>query len=110
MLFGCLGLKPVDQCTTPPLCLLLLGLLPKAGALATVIPDPVLGGAMIVMFGIVGVQGIQILHKVDFTDNGNILVASVSVGLGLGVTMYPHIFQFLPTEFQIMMGKRCGCR
>ena len=84
--------------------LLLLGLLPKAGALATVIPDPVLGGAMIVMFGIVGVQGIQILHKVDFTDNGNILVASVSVGLGLGVTMYPHIFQFLPTEFQIMMG------
>lgn len=84
--------------------LLILGLLPKVGALATIIPNPVLGGAMIVMFGIVGVQGIQILHKVDFTDNGNILVASVSVGLGLGVTMYPHIFQFLPTEAQIILG------
>ena len=49
--------------------LLLLGLLPKVGALATVIPEPVLGGAMIVMFGMVGVQGVQILHKVDFSNN-----------------------------------------
>ncbi len=49
--------------------LLLLGLLPKVGALATVIPEPVLGGAMIVMFGMVGVQGVQILHKVDRISN-----------------------------------------
>ena len=47
--------------------LLILGLLPKAGALATMIPDPVLGGAMVVMFGMVGIQGMQILHKVDFS-------------------------------------------
>lgn len=84
--------------------LLLLGLLPKVGALATIIPTPVLGGAMIVMFGMVGVQGVQILHKVDFTNNANLLTASVSIGLGLGVTMYPHIFQYLPTEFQIILG------
>ncbi|MEE6634632.1 nucleobase:cation symporter-2 family protein [Limosilactobacillus pontis] len=84
--------------------LLLLGLLPKVGALATVIPTPVLGGAMIVMFGMVGVQGVQILHKVDFSNNANLLTASVSIGLGLGVTMYPHIFQYLPTEFQIILG------
>lgn len=83
--------------------LLLLGLLPKVGALATIIPSPVLGGAMIVMFGMVGVQGVQILHKVDFTNNANLLTASVSIGLGLGVTMYPHIFQHLPTEFQIIL-------
>lgn len=83
--------------------LLLLGLLPKVGALATVIPTPVLGGAMIVMFGMVGVQGVQILHKVDFSNNANLLTASVSIGLGLGVTMYPHIFQYLPTEFQIIL-------
>jgi xanthine permease len=84
--------------------LLLLGLLPKVGALATVIPTPVLGGAMIVMFGMVGVQGVQILHKVDFSNNANLLTASVSIGLGLGITMYPHIFQYLPTEIQIILG------
>lgn len=84
--------------------LLLLGLLPKGGALATIIPTPVLGGAMIVMFGMVGVQGVQILHKVDFSNNANLLTASVSIGLGLGVTMYPHIFQYLPTEIQIILG------
>lgn len=79
--------------------LLLLGLLPKVGALATVIPEPVLGGAMIVMFGMVGVQGVQILHKVDFSNNANLLTASVSIGLGLGITMYPQLFQHMPTEF-----------
>lgn len=84
--------------------LLLLGLLPKVGALATIIPTPVLGGAMIVMFGMVGVQGVQILRKVDFSNNANLLTASVSIGLGLGVTMYPHIFQYLPTEIQIILG------
>ena len=84
--------------------LILLGLLPKAGALATIIPTPVLGGAMIVMFGMVGVQGIQILHKVDFAKGSNLLVASLSVGLGLGVTVYPQIFQQLPTEAQIILG------
>ena len=71
--------------------LLALGLLPKAGALATVIPTPVLGGAMIVMFGMVGVQGIQILQKEDLNKNSNLLVASMSIGLGLGVTVYPQI-------------------
>lgn len=84
--------------------LLLLGLLPKVGALATVIPEPVLGGAMIVMFGMVGVQGVQILHKVDFSKNANLLTASVSIGLGLGITMYPQLFQHMPTEVQIILG------
>ncbi|WP_461240292.1 nucleobase:cation symporter-2 family protein [Paucilactobacillus sp. N302-9] len=83
--------------------LMILGLLPKVGALATVIPSSVLGGAMIVMFGMVGVQGMQILHKVDFSKNSNLLVASISIGLGLGVTVYPQIFQHLPEAWQLML-------
>lgn len=83
--------------------LLLLGLLPKIGALATVIPDPVLGGAMIVMFGMVGVQGIRMLQQVDFKDNNNLLVSAISIGLGLGVTVYPQIFQDLPQAVQIIV-------
>jgi len=81
----------------------LLGLLPKIGALATVIPDAVLGGAMIVMFGMVGVQGIRMLQQVDFQNNNNLLVSAISIGLGLGVTVYPQIFQALPQSLQIVM-------
>lgn len=83
--------------------LITLGLLPKFAAIATTIPAAVLGGAMIVMFGMVGVQGIQILKQVDFSKNSNLLVASMSIGLGLGVTVYPQIFQHLSNEWQIML-------
>lgn len=83
--------------------LIALGVIPKVGALATVIPDGVLGGAMIIMFGMVGAQGIQILQKVDFSQNSNLLVASISIGLGVGVTVYPTIFQHLPAALQIML-------
>ena len=58
---------------------------------------------MIVMFGMVGVQGVQILKKVDFSKNSNLLVASMSIGLGLGVTVYPQIFQHMSNEWQIML-------
>jgi len=83
--------------------LIILGLLPKAGAVATIIPDPVLGGAMIVMFGIVGAQGVKILQQVDFSKDKNILITSLSIGMGLGVTVYPQIFQFLPTAARMLL-------
>ena len=52
--------------------LVLLGLLPKFGALSQIIPSPVLGGAMLVMFGFVSIQGMQILARVDFANNAAI--------------------------------------
>ncbi len=97
------GVKTRKPIYFSALFLILLGLLPKIGALATVIPDPVLGGAMIVMFGMVGVQGIRMLQQVDFKDNNNLLVSAISIGLGLGVTVYPQIFQALPQSLQIIM-------
>ncbi|WP_027106584.1 nucleobase:cation symporter-2 family protein [Ligilactobacillus ceti] len=84
--------------------LMLLGLLPKAGALATIIPNPVLGGAMLVMFSMISVQGIRMLLDVDFHDERNILIVAVSVGLGLGVSIYPQIFQNLPRTIQLFLG------
>nr|WP_125639360.1 nucleobase:cation symporter-2 family protein [Levilactobacillus tangyuanensis] len=97
------GVKTRKPLYFSALFLILLGLLPKIGALATVIPDPVLGGAMIVMFGMVGVQGIRMLQQVDFQNNNNLLVSAISIGLGLGVTVYPQIFQALPQSLQIIM-------
>ncbi|GAB6092959.1 nucleobase:cation symporter-2 family protein [Furfurilactobacillus curtus] len=83
--------------------LMLLGLLPKVGALATMIPVPVIGGAMVVMFGMVAMQGVRMLGQVDFRNNKNILIAAVSIGLGLGVTVQPAIFQALPKTAQLML-------
>ena len=84
--------------------LMLLGLLPKIGALATIIPTPVLGGAMLVMFSMIGVQGIRMLAQIDFSDERNILIVATALGLGLGVSSYPTIFQFLPKIDQIGTG------
>ncbi|KRM51545.1 nucleobase:cation symporter-2 family protein [Ligilactobacillus araffinosus] len=84
--------------------LMLMGLLPKVGALATIIPTPVLGGAMLVMFSMISVQGIRMLLKVDFTDERNTLIVAISVGAGLGVAVYPTIFQALPQSLQLFLG------
>ena len=84
--------------------LMAMGLLPKIGALVTIIPDSVLGGAMLVMFTMIAVQGIRMLTKVDFESNRNILVVAISIGLGLGVTVYPQIFQALPQTIQLFLG------
>lgn len=84
--------------------LLVLGFLPKIAALFLIIPKCVLGGAMVPMFGVIGVQGIRVLQKVDFSkDNNDLLIVAVSIGLGLGVTTYPQFFQFLPQSLQIIL-------
>ncbi|MEF9953417.1 MAG: nucleobase:cation symporter-2 family protein [Clostridium sp.] len=76
--------------------LIVLGTLPKLAAVATVIPNCVLGGAMIALFGMVAISGIKNLQIVDFSKTSNMLVAGVSIALGLGVTMVPDIVNNLP--------------
>ncbi len=81
--------------------LILLGLLPKFGALAQIIPSPVLGGAMLVMFGFVSVQGMQILARVDFEHSEhNFLIAAISISAGVGLNG-SSIFNSLPTSLQM---------
>ena len=82
--------------------LILLGLLPKFGALAQIIPSPVLGGAMLVMFGFVSIQGMQILARVDFANNEhNFLIAAVSISAGVGLNN-SNLFVSMPTAFQML--------
>ena len=83
--------------------LILLGLLPKFGALAQIIPSPVLGGAMLVMFGFVSIQGMQILARVDFANNEhNFLIAAVSIAAGVGLNN-SNLFVSMPTDFQMFL-------
>lgn len=75
--------------------LVILGLLPKFAALINIMPQPVLGGVGIVMFGTVAAAGIQTFSSVKLT-NKNLLVIATSIGLGLGVTFRPEILSSLP--------------
>ena len=83
--------------------LVLLGLLPKFGALAQIIPGPVIGGAMIVMFGFVSLQGMQMLARVDFANNEhNFLIAAVSIAVGVGFNN-SNLFNSLPSEVRMFL-------
>ncbi|MBN8253184.1 purine permease [Priestia flexa] len=84
--------------------LIVLGLIPKIAAITTVIPSPVLGGAMVAMFGMVISSGIKILSEVDLQKQENLLIIACSIGMGLGVTVVPDLFAQLPEGIQILTG------
>ncbi|QDK71273.1 nucleobase:cation symporter-2 family protein [Lactococcus protaetiae] len=79
--------------------LVILGLIPKFAAIAQLIPNPVLGGAMLVMFGMVATQGVRMLGKVNFDGNQNLLIAAVSVAMGVGFNS-TNLFSTLPNFIQ----------
>ena len=82
--------------------LILIGFVPKIGAITTVIPAPVLGGAMVAMFGMVVASGIKMLSKVEFASQENLLIIACSVGMGLGVSVVPELFAQLPGSIRIL--------
>lgn len=84
--------------------MILLGLLPKAGAIVAGIPHPVLGGAALAMFATVAVVGIQTLSRVDFNDHRNIVIVGTSLGLAMLVTAQPDIAKAVPEWAQIILG------
>ena len=73
----------------------LLGLSPKFGALIHTIPAPLLGGASIVVFGLITVAGVKIWldNHIDFSKNANLIIAAVTVIMGAG-DFSLHIGQF----------------
>ncbi|BDR56268.1 nucleobase:cation symporter-2 family protein [Xylocopilactobacillus apis] len=96
------GIKTLKPVYYSSFFLIILGMIPKVGAIANLIPTSVLGGAMLVMFGMVGAQGIKMLSAVEMTTK-NLLVIAISVGLGLGVTTQPQLFHFLPASIQTIL-------
>jgi NCS2 family nucleobase:cation symporter-2 len=79
------------------LIMLALGLIPKMGALVEAVPQVVLGGAGLVMFGMVAATGARILTKVDFNAQAhNLFVVAVSVGFGMIPLIAPNFFGAMP--------------
>jgi xanthine permease XanP len=75
--------------------LILLGLCPAVGGVVQSMPQSVLGGATVVMFGTVAVSGIKILAGITL-DRRASTIAALSLGLGLGVTFAPDVMQAMP--------------
>ncbi|NHC41272.1 purine permease [Bacillus sp. MM2020_1] len=96
------GVKSKNVIYTMGGMLIFLGFIPKIGAFTTVIPTPVLGGAMVAMFGMVIAYGIKMLGNVDFASQENLLIIACSVGMGMGVTAVPDMFAHLPEGVKIL--------
>lgn len=82
--------------------LIICGLIPKIGALISTVPIEVLGGGVIVMFGMVAAAGINMLSDVNW-NRRNMVIFAVSLSVGLGLQLVPDALQHLPKTAQILM-------
>ncbi|WP_409508952.1 xanthine permease PbuX [Bacillus spizizenii] len=96
------GIKKNAVIVVTGVILMAFGLFPKIAAFTTIIPSAVLGGAMVAMFGMVIAYGIKMLSRIDFAKQENLLIVACSVGLGLGVTVVPDIFEQLPSALTLL--------
>jgi NCS2 family nucleobase:cation symporter-2 len=84
--------------------MLALGLIPKMAALVEALPQTVLGGAGIVMFGMVAATGARILTNVDFkTNRNNLFVVAIAIGFGMIPLVAPNFFKQLPQELHPLL-------
>jgi uric acid transporter len=96
-LVGVTGIRSRWVTATGGVIMLALGLLPKMSALVESVPVVVLGGAGIVMFGMVAATGARILTNVDFkTNRHNLFVVAISVGFGMIPLVAPNFFRQTP--------------
>ena len=92
-LVGVTGIRTRWVTVAGGIIMIVMGLIPKLGALAEAIPLYVLGGAGIVMFGMVAATGIRILSHVDFKNNRfNLFIVALSIGFGLIPMVHPTFF------------------
>jgi len=91
------GVKSRFVCVAGGVIMIALGLLPKMAALVESLPTVVLGGAGLVMFGMVAATGIRILGGVDFkTNRYNALIVAISIGIGMIPLIAPNFKQWMP--------------
>jgi uric acid transporter len=91
------GVKSRFVCVAGGIILIVLGVLPKMAALVESLPTVVLGGAGLVMFGMVAATGIRILAGVDFkTNRFNALIVAISIGVGMIPLIAPRYLQWMP--------------
>jgi xanthine permease len=103
-LVGVTGIKSRWVTVAGGIILLILGLIPKLGALITAVPLFVLGGAGIVMFGMVTATGIRILASVEYkTNRNNLFIVAIAIGFGMVPLVAPTFFATLPKALEPLL-------
>lgn len=102
-LIGLTGVRSRFVVSVSGVILLLMGVFSKMAALVVLIPKPVLGGAGIVMFGMVAVSGIRTLGQVNYSNNNNGMVVALTLGLGLMPVLVPSLFVQFPSMVQLFL-------
>ena len=87
--------------TIGALFLILCGLVPKVGAVISTVPIEVLGGGVIVMFGMVVAAGISMLSDVTW-NRRNMVIFAIALSLGLGLQLEPDALQYLPATLKVL--------
>lgn len=120
-LFGCLPItsfsqnvglvamtKVVNRFTigTGAVIMILAGIFPIFGAVLATLPNAVLGGCTIMMFGTIVVSGLQMVSKCGFSHR-NITIAALSLSAGIGFTQVPEVFAVFPKIVQTVFAENC---
>lgn len=88
-------------------CIMILaGIFPIFGALLATLPEAVLGGCTIMMFGTILVSGLRMIGDCGYTQR-NITIAALSLSIGLGFTQVPEIFDMFPRMIQSVFAENC---
>lgn len=88
--------------TIGALFLILCGLMPKVGAVISTVPIEVLGGGVIVMFGMVVSAGVSMLSDVEWSRR-NMVIFAISLSLGLGLQLVPEALQHAPSTLKMLL-------
>lgn len=120
-LFGCLPItsfsqnvglvamtKVVNRFTiaTGAIIMILAGIFPIFGALLATLPDAVLGGCTIMMFGTIVISGIQMMGRCGYSQR-NVTIAALSLSIGIGFTQVPELFSLFPAIIQNVFAQNC---
>lgn len=120
-MFGCLPITSFSQnigllfmtkvinrhtIATGAVIMLLAGIIPAVGAFLATLPEAVLGGCTIMMFGNIVMSGIQMISSCGFTTR-NITIAALSLSIGLGFTQVAGIFSIFPVIIQTVFAENC---
>lgn len=88
-------------------CIMILGgIFPAVGAILTTIPQAVLGGCTIMMFGSIMFAGFRMLANCGFTDR-NMIIVAMSLSVGLGFTQAAGMFSIFPKMIQTVFAENC---
>lgn len=80
--------------------LVLCGFFPKLGAIVSTIPNPVLGGGVLLMFSMITMSGLNLIYQNGKITERDIVIIAASLGVAFGLSNVPEVMQHLPVWFQ----------